>query len=93
VGFMLDKVALRQVSLRELLLSPVSNVPSMMSIDFSLIGKGKGTPNRPEGPERDLSIALLFLDLGASRGGWSAPHPGRFPPGKDLVPFVQNLSH
>jgi hypothetical protein len=28
----------------QLLLSLVSNVPSMMFTDFSLIGKGKGTP-------------------------------------------------
>ena len=35
-------------------------------------------------------IALLFLDLGTEDGGgWSAPHPGRFTPGKDLVPIVQ----
>jgi hypothetical protein len=34
-------------------------------------------------------IALLFLDLGARRGGWSAPLPGRFTPGKDPVPIVQ----
>jgi hypothetical protein len=34
-------------------------------------------------------IALLFLDLGARRGGWSAPHLGRFTPGKDPVPIVQ----
>jgi hypothetical protein len=34
-------------------------------------------------------IALLFLDLGARRGGWSAPRPGRFTPGKYPVPIVQ----
>jgi hypothetical protein len=34
-------------------------------------------------------IALLFLDLGGRRGGWSAPRPGRFIPGKDPVPIVQ----
>jgi hypothetical protein len=35
-------------------------------------------------------IALLFLNLGATRGGgWSAPRPGRFTPGKDSVPIVQ----
>jgi hypothetical protein len=33
--------------------------------------------------------ALLFLDLGARRGGWSASRPGRFTPGKDPVPIVQ----
>jgi hypothetical protein len=35
------------------------------------------------------SIALLFLDLGARRGGWSAPHSDRFTPGKHQVPTVQ----
>ena len=35
-------------------------------------------------------IALLFLDLGTEDGGgWSAPRPGRFTPGKDPVPIVQ----
>jgi hypothetical protein len=28
-------------------------------------------------------IALLILNLGARRGGWSAPRPGRFTPGKE----------
>jgi hypothetical protein len=32
-------------------------------------------------------MALLYLDL--ERGGWSAPRPGRFTPGKDPVPIVQ----
>jgi hypothetical protein len=52
-------------------------------------GKGKGTPNIHKGPERGRGIALLFLDLDARRGGWSAPCPGRFTPGKDPVPIVQ----
>jgi hypothetical protein len=34
-------------------------------------------------------IALPVLDLGARRGGWSAPRPGRLTPGKDPVPIVQ----
>jgi hypothetical protein len=32
-------------------------------------------------------IALLFSALEV--GGWSAPRPGRFTPGKDPVPIVQ----
>jgi hypothetical protein len=32
---------------------------------------------------------MLFLDLGARRGGWSGPRPGRFTLGKDPVPIVQ----
>jgi hypothetical protein len=34
-------------------------------------------------------IALLIRDLGARRGGWSAPRSVRFTPGKDPVPIVQ----
>jgi len=34
-------------------------------------------------------IALLFFNLGARWGGWSTPRPGRFTPGKDPVPIVQ----
>jgi hypothetical protein len=45
--------------------------------------------NRPEGSEGGRGIALLFLDFGARRGGWTAPRFGRFNPGKDLVPIVQ----
>jgi hypothetical protein len=37
------------------------------------------------------TIALLILYLGARRGGWSAPHPSHFTPGKDLVPIVQEV--
>jgi hypothetical protein len=51
--------------------------------------KVKASRNRPEGPEGGGGIALLFLDLGARRGGWSAPRPGRFIPGKDPVLSVK----
>ena len=35
-------------------------------------------------------IALPFLGSWHCRwGGWLAPRPGRFTPGKDLVPIVQ----
>jgi hypothetical protein len=43
----------------------------------------------PKAQRGSRGIALLFLDLGARRGGWSAPRPGRFTPGKDPVPIVQ----
>jgi hypothetical protein len=54
-------------------------------------------PLRHRVPQTDLKargggercIALLFLDLGAKSGGWSAPRPGRFTPGKDPVPILQ----
>jgi hypothetical protein len=46
--------------------------------------------NRPEDPERGFrGVALLHLDLGTRRFGWSAPLPGRFTPRKDPVPIVQ----
>jgi hypothetical protein len=45
---------------------------------------------RPELAYRvDRGIALSFRDIGARRGGWSAPRPGRFTPGKDPVSIVQ----
>jgi hypothetical protein len=37
---------------------------------------------------RDRGIALLIIDLGAGRSGWSAARPGRFTPGKDPVYIV-----
>jgi hypothetical protein len=41
------------------------------------------------GLEGSRSIALLILNIGARRGGWSAPRPGRFIPGKDPALLVQ----
>jgi hypothetical protein len=38
--------------------------------------------NCPKDPEGGRGIALLFLDLSARRGGWSAPCLNRLPPGK-----------
>jgi hypothetical protein len=40
-------------------------------------------------PRGSRGAALFFLDLSAIRGGWSAPRPGCFTPGKDPVPLVQ----
>jgi hypothetical protein len=45
--------------------------------------------NRPKDLEGGRVIAVLFLDLDARRGGWSAPRPGRFTPGKNPVYIVQ----
>jgi hypothetical protein len=54
-------------------------------------GEGKGHPiTGHEGPRLgSRGIVLLILNLGARRGGWSAPRPDRFTPGKDPVPIVQ----
>jgi hypothetical protein len=47
-------------------------------------GKGKGHPiTYHEGPRGG------FSPLALEGGGWSAPRPGRFTPGKDQVPIVQ----
>jgi hypothetical protein len=46
-------------------------------------------PRRTHGGSR--GIALLILDLGARRGGWSAPRPGRFIVGKYPVPIYRRL--
>jgi hypothetical protein len=52
--------------------------------------KGKGHPiTGPEGPGGSSGIAPFIRDLGARRVGWSAPRSGRFTPGKDPVPIVQ----
>jgi hypothetical protein len=37
----------------------------------------------------ELYTANLSLTSGLDRGGWSTPCPGRFTPGKDPVPIVQ----
>jgi hypothetical protein len=36
-------------------------------------------------------IALLFLDLSARRGGWSAPRTGRYTPGKTRYQLYRRL--
>jgi hypothetical protein len=35
------------------------------------------------------ALLYSFLHLGARWGGWSTPRPGRFTPGKDLVPILE----
>jgi hypothetical protein len=44
---------------------------------------------RFENPEGGRDIALHSLNLGARRGGWSAPHSDRLTLGKDPVPIVE----
>jgi hypothetical protein len=54
------------------------------------ICKGKGHPiTGTEGPRGSRVIAPFIRDLGDRRGGWSVPRRGRFTPGKDPVPIVQ----
>ena len=55
------------------------------------IGKGKGAPiTGYEGPEGEKRYSpILSWPQHLDGGGWSAPRPGRFTPGKDPVPIVQ----
>jgi hypothetical protein len=56
--------------------------------------KVKQSHYRPEQAQRvGRGIALLFRDLGAKGGGWSASRPGRFTPGKEQVPTVQEADN
>jgi hypothetical protein len=57
---------------------------------FNFFAESKVHPiTGPEDTEGSRGIALLIRDLGARRGGWSAPRPGRFTLGKHPVPIVQ----
>jgi hypothetical protein len=53
--------------------------------------KGKGHPiTGHEGPIGGVEAYLYSFSTSAlGGGGWSAPRPGRFTPGKDPVPTVQ----
>jgi hypothetical protein len=55
--------------------------------------KVKVTPLPPyagtDGRRRNSSNA--FATLALERGGWLAPHPGRFTRRKDLLPIVQEV--
>jgi hypothetical protein len=42
-----------------------------------------------KGPEGEWRYSATRFNLSARRSGWSAPHPGRFTPGKNPVPIVQ----
>jgi len=59
-------------------------------------GKGKGKRGKVhprtghEGPEREKRyISTLSLTSTLDECGWSMPRPGRFTPGKDPVPILQ----
>jgi len=41
------------------------------------------------GPRAEEVFLYSFFNLGARWSGWSTPRPGRFIPGKDPVPIVQ----
>ena len=54
-------------------------------------GEGKDHPRTVhEGPEGEQMYSSTLPSTSAlDGGGWSAPRPGRFTPGKDLVHLVQ----
>jgi hypothetical protein len=54
---------------------------------LSYIYEGKVHYNRP--PRAFLFYISYFKNGGIGGGGWSAPRPGRFAPGKDTVPIIQ----
>jgi hypothetical protein len=59
----------------------ISPPPGFDPRTVRFVGKGKGHPiQATKGPEGSRGINLLILDLGARRGWWSAPRPGRFTP-------------
>jgi len=64
-----------------------------MSVIHCVTGKGNvHLTTRHKGPEREYrcSFTLSFISaLGG--GGWSTSHPGRFIPGRDPVPIVQDV--
>ena len=50
----------------------------------------KFTPEQTTKAREGVEIYLYsFFNLGARWGGWSTPRHGRFTPGKDPVPIVQ----
>jgi hypothetical protein len=65
----------------------------MISYKIWYEGKGKGKVHRRtghEGPEGEQKFnCTLSLTSALDGGGWSTPRPGRYTPGKDPVPSVQ----
>ena len=57
-------------------------------------GKGKVLPiTGHEGPEGEQMYSSTLPSTSAlDGGGWSTPRPGRFTPGKDPVPTVQEAA-
>ena len=60
-------------------------------MSFKGKGKGKVHPRTGhEGPEGEQMYSSTLPSTSVlDGGGWSAPRPGRFTPGKDPVPIVQ----
>jgi hypothetical protein len=64
----------------------------LSNVSLSLKSKVKAPRCSREAQRRGRGIAVHCLDLGTiEAGGWSAPRPGRFTPGKDPVSIVQNV--
>jgi hypothetical protein len=56
-------------------------------------GNVKVPRNRLESPEGGRGIALHFLTSALEGGGWSAPHPSRFTPGKTGIAATELPLH
>jgi hypothetical protein len=58
---------------------------------YCAYGKSKGYPiSGHQGPTGGIEVYIYSFSTSALEGGgWSAPRPGRFTPGKDPVPIVQ----
>jgi hypothetical protein len=87
----LNNIAERIVLLLYVVVLTMQFLYALFTINISCDGKGKGTPNRPDGPEGGWGIAVKFLDLGVRRGRWSAPRLCRFVPGKTQYPLYSRL--
>jgi hypothetical protein len=64
-----------------------------MTVCLKAVGKGKGKVQPRtghEGPEGEYMYSTtLSLTSALDGGGWPTPRPGRFTPGNDPVPIVQ----
>ena len=67
------------------------SLDKMKEFFYLTSGKGKGLPRTDhEDPEGEQMYSSTLPSTSAlDGGGWSTPRPGRFTPGKDPVPIVQ----
>jgi hypothetical protein len=68
----------------------VTMMHGQQNIKYSVKGKVKFSRYRPKWPRGWIEVYLYpFLTSALEGGGCSVPRPGRFTPGKDPVPTVQ----
>ena len=67
-----------------------SNIPSLLSPPHPIRPKKVHTRTGHEGPDgKEMYSSTLSLTSALDAGGRSTPRPGRFTPGKEPVPIVQ----